>query len=166
MGNVWKKGRGKLGVLAPLLGRWSASTESPMGPLRCTRVFEAVLGGSYVRLGTRWQLGAGPPEGQGECPDAPAKAGGGYEEIALFGAGEGGRIAFWSFTSDGKRSQGGSADVTDLRPEAVGFEAQMLAGLARMAYWPDGEGGFFFAVESKNKKGWKRFVEHHYRAAE
>ena len=74
------------------------------------------------------------------------------------------RVAFWSFTSDGKRSQGASADVTDLHPEAVGFEAQMPAGLGRMAY-SDGEGGFFFAVGSKNKKGWKRFVEHHYRAA-
>jgi hypothetical protein len=163
MGKAWKKGRGKLGVLAPLLGRWSAIAESPMGPLRCTRVFEAVLGGSFVRLEARWQFGAGPPGSRGEGPDAPGK--GGYEEIALFGACEGDGIAFWSFTSDGKRSQGTSADVTDLHPEAVGFEARMPAGLARMAYWPDGEGGFFFAVESKNKKGWKRFVEHHYRAA-
>src|SRR5262249_20970146 len=30
---------------------------------------------------------------------------------ALFGAGEDGRIAFWSFTSDGKRSQGTLADI-------------------------------------------------------
>ncbi len=34
-----------------------------------------------------------------------------------------------------------------------------------MACWPDGGGGYFFAVEAKNKKGWKRFVEHHYRPA-
>jgi hypothetical protein len=26
-------------------------------------------------------------------------------------------------------------------------------------------GGYVFVVESKNKSGWKRFVEHHYRAA-
>ena len=165
MGKAWKKGRGKLGPLAPLLGRWSAAAESPMGPLRCTREFEPVLGGSYVRLEARWQFGADPAGATGAGPDGAAKPGGGYEEIALFGAGEGGGIAFWSFTSDGKRSQGASADVTDLHPEAVGFEAPMPAGLARMAYWPDGEGGFFFAVESKNKKGWKRFLEHHYRAA-
>jgi hypothetical protein len=158
MGNAWKKGRGRLGALAPLLGRWSATGESPMGPVRCTRVFETVLGGSYVRLEARWEFGAVPP-------DTPAKPGGGYEEIALFGAGEGGGVAFWSFTSDGKRSQGASADVTDIHPEAVGFEAQMPAGLARMAYWPDADGGFFFVVESKNKKGWRRFLEHHYRAA-
>jgi hypothetical protein len=165
MAKAWKKGRGKLGLLAPLLGRWLAAAESPMGPLRCTRVFEPVLGGSYVRLEARWQFGAAPLKAQGECPYGPPKPGSAYEEIALFGAGEGGRIAFWSFTSDGKRSQGASADVTDLHPEAVGFEAQMPAGRARMAYWPDGEGGFFFAVESKNKKAWKRLLEHHYQPA-
>lgn len=164
MPKAWKKGRGKLGALAPLLGRWSAAAESPMGSLCCTRVFEAVLGGSYVRLEARWQFGTAPSEAPGECSDGPAKPGSGYEEIALFGAGEGGRIAFWSFTSDGKQSQGVSADVTDIHPEAVGFEAKMRAGLARMAYWPDGEGGFFFSVESKNKRGWKRFLKHHYRA--
>jgi hypothetical protein len=165
MGKAWKKGRGKLGVLTPLLGRWSATAESPMGPLCCTRVFESVLGGSYVRLEARWQFGGGAADGAGEWPDVQAKAGRGYEEIALFGAAEDGQLAFWSFTSDGKRSQGTLADVTDLHAEAVGFEAQMPAGLARMAYWPDSDGGCFFVVESKNKKGWKRFLEHHYRPA-
>jgi hypothetical protein len=165
MAKVWKKGRGKLGILAPLFGRWSAEADSPMGRLRCTRVFEAVLGGSYVRLEARWQFGAARERATGECTDGAAKLGRGYEEIALFGAGEDGGTAFWSFTSDGKRSQGASADVTDIHPEAVGLEAQMPAGLARMAYWPDGEGGLHFAVESKNKKGWKRFLEHHYRSA-
>jgi len=53
------------------------------------------------------------------------------------------------------------ADVTDLHPEAVGFEAHMPAGFARMAYWPAGD-GFIWVVESKNAKGWRRFVEHHY----
>jgi hypothetical protein len=164
MGKAWKKGRGKLGVLAPLLGRWSATADSPMGPLSCTRVFESVLGGSYVRLEARWRFGAGAAAAAGEQPCAQPPAGGGYEEMALFGAGDDGQVAFWSFTSDGKRSQGVVADVTDLHPEAVGFEAQMPAGLARMVYWPDGD-GFVFVVESKNKKGWKRFVEHHYRPA-
>lgn len=71
---------------------------------------------------------------------------------------------FWSFTSDGKRSQGTLADVTDLHEEAVGFEAQLPTGTARMACWPDDEGmGFHWVVESKTKKGWNRFVEHHYR---
>src|SRR5437763_5735 len=84
-------------------GPGSPSAESPTGPLCCTRVFESVLGGSYVRLEARWRFGAGAADAAGECADLHPK-GGGYEEIALFGAGEDGRIAFWSFTSDGKRS--------------------------------------------------------------
>jgi hypothetical protein len=156
MTRTWKKGRGKLGFLQPLLGSWTATAEADvMGPVRCTRTFAAVLGGAYVRLEARWELGGG----------AKAKV---YEEEALIGAGnvgDGGKVAFWSFTSDGKRSQGTVADVTDLHPEAIGFEAHMPAGLARMAYWPDEGGGFVFVVESKNAKGWKRFVEHHYAAA-
>ena len=163
MAKAWKRGRGKLGFLQPLLGRWSATAESEMGPLICTRVFEPVLRGAYVRLEARWRFGAAQAPEQGA--DTPLNSGQGYEEMALFGAGHGGPVAFWSFTSDGKRSQGTVADATDLHPKAVGFEAQMPAGLARMAYWPDDEGGFFFAVESKTKKGWKRFLLHHYRVA-
>jgi hypothetical protein len=147
---TWKKGRGKLGFLQPLLGRWSATAAGDvMGPVRCTRAFTAVLEGAYVRLEARWELNGG------------AKI---YEEEALIGAGDDGKVGFWSFTSDGKRSQGTVADVSDLHPEAVGFEAHMPAGLARMAYWPDEGGGFVFVVESRNAKGWKRFVEHHYRS--
>ncbi|MBI1832918.1 MAG: hypothetical protein HYR84_15875 [Planctomycetes bacterium] len=149
MKKIWKKGRGKLGFLQPLLGRWTASADTPMGPVRCTRVLEPILNGAYLRLEARWEFAA----------MGPGKA---YQEIAILGAGEKGIVTFWSFTSDGKRSQGIVADVTDLHPEAVGFEAHMDAGLARMAYWPDNEGGFFWVVESKTKKGWRRFVEHHY----
>jgi hypothetical protein len=54
--------------------------------------------------------------------------------------------------------------VTDLHPEAIGFEAHMPAGLARMAYWPEEGGGFHWVVESRTKKGWNRFVDHSYRA--
>jgi hypothetical protein len=71
-------------------------------------------------------------------------------------------IGFWSFTSDGKQSKGKLADVTDVHPNAIGFEAQMPAGIARMVYWPDEEEGFHWTVESKTKKGWNRFVKHHY----
>jgi hypothetical protein len=154
MGRTWKKGRGKLGFLQPLLGRWTATAQTPMGPVRCTRVFEPILGGSYIRLDARWEFGP-----------AAGKGGGAYEEMALIGAGEGGKVCFWSFTSDGKRSQGTVADTTDLHKEAIGFEAQMPAGFARMAYWPDDDGGFFWVVESKTAKGWRRFVEHHYQPA-
>src|SRR3954469_4438467 len=86
MGKTWKKGRGKLGFLQPLLGRWTAESKSgEMGPVRCTRSFEPVLGGSYVRLDARWELGGGDKV---------------YEEHALIGSGDEGKVCFWSFTSD------------------------------------------------------------------
>lgn len=143
--NHWKRGRGKLGIFTPLLGTWSAKASTPMGPVSCTRLFTAILGGKYIQLAANWSVGKG-----------------GYEELALIGENADGRIAFWSFTSDGKNSTGLLADVTDVHPEAIGFEAQMPAGLARMIYWPDASDGFHWAVESKNKSGWKRFTEHHY----
>jgi hypothetical protein len=128
----WKKGRGKLGVMEPLLGAWRAQ----------------VLDGAFIQLTADWEFDGGP-----------------YKEIALIGVGSEGEVQFWSFTSDKKQSQGTLADVTDLHPQAIGFEAQMPAGLGRMAYWPDEKEGFHWVVESKTKKGWNRFTEHHYRKA-
>jgi hypothetical protein len=145
----WKKGRGKLGILQPLLGRWRAETDSEAGPVTCTREFAKVLDGKYVQLDVHWQYGDSS-----------------YDELALIGVNRDKEVCFWSFTSDGKQSDGVLADVTDLHPDAVGFEAQMPAGLARMAYWPDPEEGFRWVVESKTKKGWNRFTEHHYRPVE
>ena len=158
MPQSWKKGRGKLGVLRPLLGAWVAKADSPMGPLVCTRTFTEVLGGSYIQLMARWEFG-GAAAKKAKSPAHP------YEEIAIIGVGDAGTLVFWSFTSDGKRSHGAIADVTDIHKEAIGFEAQMPAGLARMAYWPDESDGFHWAVEAKNAKGWRRFTEHHYRRA-
>jgi hypothetical protein len=152
MAKLWKKGRGKLGPFQPLLGRWLAEGTSPMGPVRCSRVLEPILGGHYLQLKARWEFG----------PIGSSKV---YEELAVIGVVEGGQVGFWSFTSDGKKSTGTLADVTDLHPEAVGFEAEMPAGRARMAYWPKKEGGFHFVVESKNAKGWNRFLDHVYRTA-
>ena len=149
---LWKKRRGKLGPLHPLLGRWVARGDSPMGPVTISRDLTSVLGGQFLELRVRWMFG----------PKAGDKV---YDETALIGVDDDKRVGFWSFTSDGKRSTGKLADVTDLHAEAVGFEAQMPAGLARMAYWPDEGGGFSFVVESKNAKGWNRFVHHHYRPA-
>lgn len=150
---VWKKGRGKLGFLKPLLGTWTAQADSPMGPLRCERTIAEVLNGSYVRLEARWAFGKSHGTGKG------------YDELALIGAGGGREVRIWSFTSDGKHSHGKMADVTDLHPEAVGFEMEVPAGLARMAYWPAGEDGFVWVVEARTKKGWSRFTEHLYRRA-
>ena len=152
MPKLWKKGRGKLGAFAPLRGSWVAEAVSEMGPVRCHRKLEPILGSNYLRLEVRWEFG---PKGSNRV----------YEELAVIGVGGDGQVEFWSFTSDGKRSQGRLADVTDVHPEAIGFEADMPAGRARMAYWPAQDVGFFWAVESKTKKGWKRFVEHLYRPA-
>jgi len=141
----WKKGRGKLGILEPLLGSWTAEADSPMGKVKCSRKFEKVLGRNYIQLEAIWDFGEKI-----------------YLEQAIYGTNEG-EIIFWSFTSDGKNSSGKLADGTDIHADAICFEAQMPAGLARMVYWPDAEIGFRWAVESKNKKGWNRFVEHHYK---
>jgi hypothetical protein len=146
---LWKKGRGKLGPLLPLHGSWVAEAETAMGRVTCRRTLEPILGGHYLKLSARWDYGEGGEQ----------KA---YDELAVIGVGDDGQVCFWSFTSDGKRSQGVLADVTELHPEAVGFEADMPAGRARMAYWPDPEGGFRWVVEAKKKKGWSRMVEHHY----
>lgn len=146
---VWKKGRGKLGLFGPLLGKWHAVADSEAGEVHCTRTFTRVLDGAYIQLTADWEYAQGS-----------------YKELALFGVGADGKVQFWSFTSDKKQSHGYLADVTDLHPQAVGFEAQMPAGLARQAYWPDDESGFHWVVESRTKKGWNRFVEHHYTAVQ
>lgn len=142
---IWKKGRGKLGVFAPIIGSWKAEADSPMGKITCTRVLESVLGSNYLQLTAKWHIGKSI-----------------YQEHAIIGM-QDGKITFWSFTSDGKNSQGTLADSTDIHPEAICFEAQMPAGLARMIYWPAENGGFNWAVESKTKKGWNRFTLHHYK---
>lgn len=141
----WKPGRGLLGPLDPLLGDWSASADSPRGPVRCRRTFSRALNGAYVLLDAVWEL--------------PGKE---YLEHAVYGVGDSGRLAFWSFTSDGKHSLGTLTDAKDVHVSALAFRAQMPAGLARMIYWPAEDGGIMWAVESRSKKGWNRFTEHHY----
>jgi len=116
-----------------------------MGPVECSRSFVPILQNSHIQLIARWKFDKGM-----------------YEEQALFGTDRDGLVGFWSFTSDGKQSHGVLSDASDVHPKAVGFEAEMPAGLARMIYWPNQEGGFTWAVESKSKKGWRRFTEHHY----
>ena len=141
----WTKGRGRLGIFTPLLGEWQAEAESEMGMVTCRREYARVLDGKYIQLKAFWNW-----------------EGGGYDEVAMIGVDREKQVCFWSFTSDGKQSQGVLADVTDLHPQAFGFEAQMPAGLGRMAYWPDEEEGFHWVVEAHTKKGWRRIVDHHY----
>src|SRR5882672_5297740 len=104
----WKRGRGKLGILAPLMGSWKATGTSPIGKLTCMRSFTPILGGTRIQLDASWKF----PKGS-------------YDELAIIGVNSSGEIAFWSFTSDGKSSQGTLADASDVHPEAIGFEAQM-----------------------------------------
>ena len=144
---IWKTGRGLLGPVLPLLGAWIAEGDRNGMKMNCTRTFEP-FGKGWVRLEAVWTM----PNGA-------------YREIALIGPGEDGALGVFSFTNDGKRSTGRLADGSDVHPEAVAFEAQMPAGLARMIYWPaeDDAPGFRFAVESRTQKGWNRFLLHTYR---
>lgn len=142
----WKKGRGKLGVFDPLIGSWIAESNSDMGPVVVNRSFAKTLGGKYIELRVEWKF---------------VKSS--YEELALFGAGRDKVLRFWSFTSDGKNSEGVIAEAKDVHENSLAFEAQMPGGLARQVYWPDPETGFHWAVESKIKSGWNRFVDHHYK---
>jgi hypothetical protein len=138
----------KLEAFAPFIGDWVAESNNRMGPATCYRSLKPILGDNYIQLTARWHLG---PKGAAQS----------YEEHCLIGVDKD-QVRFWSFTSDGQRSEGVLADATDLNAEAVGFEADMPAGRARTAYWPE-EGGFHFVVEAKTETGWSRFVDHSYR---
>jgi hypothetical protein len=150
----WRRGRGLLGPLDPLIGAWATTTDSPRGPVRVERSFARVHGGRWVRLEVLWAFTEGA-----------------YEETAMFGRRPDGTLGFWSFTSDGKHSEGWLVEAPDLPAEAVAFEADVPAGRARMAYWPapsvegddpDDGAGFVWVVEARTKHGWSRFTEHRY----
>ncbi|MEL7006724.1 MAG: hypothetical protein AAFN93_28960, partial [Bacteroidota bacterium] len=113
----------------------------------CRRSFEPMLGNKFIKLEVLWKL---------TTKD--------YLDHTLIGLNRKKEICFWSFTSDGKNSQGILTDVSDIHPAAIGFVAEMPAGTARQAYWPDEEDGFFWVVESKTKKGWNRFVKQQFKA--
>lgn len=143
--NIWKKGRGKLGIFQPLLGNWISESDSPRGKINCRRSFHLTLNGKYISVSAHWKGGDFE-----------------YEESAMIGM-ENEQITFWSFTSDGKNSKGKLSSAQEIHPDAICFEAQMPAGIARMIYWPGDSGTFHWAVESKTQKGWNRFTEHHYK---
>jgi hypothetical protein len=150
MATVWKKGRGKMGPIAPLIGRWKAIAETPMGPVACVREYQK-FGDLYVRLDAEWLF---------KAKQAALKS---YREICLFGPDKDGVLAFWSYTNDGKKSTGRLSIASDIHPQSVCFEAQMDAGVARQVFWPADSGGMHWIVESRTKKGWSRLAEHHYR---
>ena len=153
---AWKKGRGKLGPMAPLLGSWKAKADTPMGPVACLRTYQK-FGDGYVKLDAAWQFTA---------TQKPARsASKTYREVAFFGPDKDGVLTFWSYTNDGKKSSGRLANASDMHPQSVCFEAQMDAGLARQVFWPADSGGFHWVIEAKSKKGWTQLADHHYRAA-
>lgn len=150
MSTRWSRGRGRLGLLDPLLGTWVAEGESELGHYRVQRGLERVLQRSHVRMNVHWDLGDRS-----------------YDEWAIFGADRDGTVGFWSFTSDGKQSRGHLVAADDLPSGGFSFEADMPAGRARMLFLPRDHGpGFRFAVESRSAEGWRRFVEHEYLPAE
>lgn len=142
-------GDGKRGatlrVFTPLLDRaWVAEGDGPMGGYTCERHFERVLDGKFVRMVARWEFGEKT-----------------YEEIAMYGRdAREKRLAFWSFTSDGKHSHGVNVAADDAPDGAVVFEAEMPAGLARMIMWLSSDrDALHFAVENRTKSGWNRMIE-------
>lgn len=147
---AWKKGRGKLGPLAPLIGVWRAQADSEMGPVACTRAFER-FGDQYVRLDAEWEFEGDGMEGRI------------YREVCLFGVDpDTGALGFWSYTNDGKRSSGRLSEAPEIHPQAVCFEAQMSHGVARQVYWPGEDDDLVWAVDAKKKSGWRRMAQHHY----
>jgi hypothetical protein len=144
---VWKKGRGKMGLFAPLLGSWIVTNDSELGPVVCRRRFKRILGGKFVQLEANWQIGT---------------TGKTYDEQALFGPDTDKTLCFWSYTSDGKRSAGWLSEATDIHPQAICFEADMDMGRARQVFYPAQTTGWHWLVEHRLKKGWSRLVDHHY----
>ena len=156
----WKKVRGKMGPLAPIIGCWRAEAQTPMGPVACVRDYRK-FGESYIRLEAEWYFS--PPRdktGKAKKAAAPPQP---YREVCLFGPDKDGELSFWSYTSDGKKSSGKLADGTDIHPQAVCFEAQMDHGQARQVFWPAETGGMNWIVEARTKKGWSRLATHLYR---
>jgi hypothetical protein len=128
-----------------MIGDWLAKTETPQGPARVTRSLRPALGKGWLEAEVDWSFNDSR-----------------YQERCFYGLTRDGRLAFWSFTSDGKQAHGVQVEAPDLPAGAIAFEAEIPAGTARMSFWPDAEEGFRWAVESKNRKGWHRFSEHHY----
>lgn len=141
----WKPGRGKMGFMKPLIGRWLAiDPDTPMGRVECIRSYEPILNGKFIRLQADWDIGDGQKT---------------YREIAHYGLNRDKVPAFWSFTSDGGQSYGELADVSDMSEGAKGFHAEMPSGLARFGFWPT-ETGMIWAAEAKTKAGWKSMIHH------
>lgn len=141
----WKAGRGKMGFMMPLMGRWMTTVpNTPMGKVVCSRQYSQILGHKFIRLEANWDIGDG------------AKT---YQEIAHYGLSRDKIPSFWSFTSDGGVSTGTLTDVSDMHDGAKGFSAQMPSGLARFGFWPT-KSGMMWAADAQTKTGWSSMIRH------
>lgn len=141
----WKLGRGKMGFMKPLLGRWVAEVPAtPMGKVVCYRTYEEILDGKFIRLVADWNIGDGKKT---------------YQEIAHYGLSREKIPAFWSFTSDGGHSYGEIAVVDDMDPTARGFHAEMPSGMARFGFWQS-DAGMIWAADAQTKAGWTSMIRH------
>lgn len=130
--------------LKSLIGSWQCESQSQMGKVKCTRIFNEILSNKYIELNCIWDFGSKQ-----------------YIEKAVFGFLKE-ELCFWSFTNDGKNSFGKLSKAEDIHENAICFEAEMPAGTARMVYWFEKKDELNWVVESKTKKGWNRFVHHVY----
>ena len=73
MTKVWKKGRGRLGFLDPLIGSWRAKTTSENGPVECVRTFKPILKDGYVQLTANWKVGPAPTRKASAKPESGTK---------------------------------------------------------------------------------------------
>ena len=142
---LWKKGRGKLGALDPLLGAWETRADSPQGPIRCVRTFSSILGGSYVRLAARWEL--------------PGSV---YEEHSVYGAPAGAPLGFWSFTSDGQALRGDGRGLHRSASRGGGLRGADAGGARAPGLLARGGRRDRLRGRVAEPKGWSRFVHHHY----
>ncbi len=97
----------------------------------CTRTIAPAFADKYIQVNALWELDNGT-----------------FEELELIGKDLKGVVNYWTFSSDGKFSNGQLIDANDVIPGAVGFEAPSASGKVRAPYWPE-ENGFGWAVETQ-----------------
>ncbi|WP_395377682.1 hypothetical protein [Marinicella sp. W31] len=142
----WKLTDGTLNIFTPLIGTWVAQSDSPKGPVMCTRVFTKTLNGQFIEVRTDWKF--------------PHNS---YQELGLIGLDENRFITFWTFDSDGNRAAGRWIKLKQRHPHAFGFEIEMSHGFTRQIYCPHAKTGFEWTVEMHAGNDWQQLLKHHYK---
>ena len=81
MATAWMKGRGRMGPMAPLIGRWKAMAASPTGLVACVGDYQKPSD-LYVRLDAEWRF-------KGKQTEMKS-----YREVCIFGPGPDGVRTF------------------------------------------------------------------------